>query len=160
MKVKKKQVFATSCSPRGLSTGLEVALKRRHRSESGKKSYLKVVWGLAGRGGQYYFWMLLGRRSTCRATAHNVTSQPLVVSYHLPFNLTENMSRRCAVVCVSSVFFFLLFFFFFCVEFVFGGHFSVQMLCITPPLHTLAVITMAICWWKCEVQLLLVSISS
>lgn len=53
----------------------------------------------------------------CRSSHEPVTSRlcSLVVSYHLPFNLTENVSLTCAIVCVSVCFIF--------VEFVFGGHF-------------------------------------
>lgn len=106
--------------------------------------------------GQYYFWMWLGSRCStkdslsvpgyCRWSSHEpITSRPcsLVVSYHLPFNLTENISLRCAIVCVSVCFIFVF------VEFVFGGHFSVKMTVYRP---TLTVITMTICWWnvKCN----------
>lgn len=104
----------------------------------------------------------LSSRSVCQATAHMcrsfhepITSPPrsLVVSYHLPFNLKENMSLRCAVVCVS------LFLFFF-VEFVFGGHFSCIDDRVRPSRSYVDCHNHGHLLVKCEVQLLLVSISS
>lgn len=73
----------------------------------------------------------------CQTTAHNVstTSQPcsVVVSYHLPSNLTENVSLRCAM-CRSV---------FLCLE----GISLCRWTCTA-----LTVIPMAICRWnvKCN----------